>query len=75
MKKWFKSQSKLIRFILLLIPITGYICEILLRWEKFLNSKNVIDLILAIVVTIPSGIALGIIDAIWTLLFDKIILE
>lgn len=73
--KWFHSQSKLIQVILLLIPIVNWIVEILVRWSAFSRKGGVIRLIVCIIVTIPSGVVVGWIDAIWTLLFNKLLLE
>lgn len=75
MDKWFHSQNKLIQVILLLIPIVNYIVEILVRWSAFLKKGGLIRLIVCIIVTIPTGIIIGWLDAIWTLLFNKLLLE
>lgn len=72
--KWFKKQERLIRVLLLIIPGVNYVVEILLRCSIYLRRKSLVSLILAIIAIIPSGIALGIIDAIWTLLFDDVLL-
>ena len=72
--KWFKKQERLIRVLLLIIPGVNYVVEILLRCSTYLRRKSLVSLILAIIAIIPSGIALGIIDAIWTLLFDDVLL-
>lgn len=73
MKKWFNKQGKLVQLILLLIPITGWIVEILVRWEKALKTKGLLDIILAIIVTF-GGAIIGLIDFIWVLLFGHLIL-
>ncbi len=75
MDKWFHSQNKLIQVILLLIPFVNYIVEILVRWSAFLKKGGLIRLIVCIIVTIPTGIIIGWLDAIWTLLFNKLLLE
>ena len=74
MKKWFNKQGKLVQLILLLIPITGWIVEILVRWEKALKTKGLLDIILAIIVTF-GGAIIGLIDFILVLLFGHLILD
>lgn len=75
MDKWFHSQNKLIQVILLLIPVVNWIVEILVRWSAVLKKGGVLRIVVAIIVTIPSGVVIGWLDAIWTLLFNKLILE
>ena len=74
MQKWFKKQSKLVKCILLLIPVVNWVVEVLIRWPQALKKKTLISYLLAIIVTIPTGIAVGLIDCIWVLLFNKMIL-
>ena len=75
MDAWFHKQNKLIQVILLLVPVVNYIVEILVRWSAFLKKGGLIRLIVCIIVTIPSGIIIGWLDAIWTLLFNKLLFE
>ncbi len=75
MDTWFHKQSKLVQVLLLLIPFVNYIVEILVRWSAFLKKSGLIRLIVCIIVTIPSGIIIGWLDAIWTLLFNKLLFE
>ena len=75
MDAWFHKQNKLIQVLLLLIPFVNYITEILVRWSAFLKKGGLLRLIVCIIVTIPTGIIIGWLDAIWTLLFNKLILE
>lgn len=75
MDKWFHSQNKLIQVILLLIPVVNWIVEILVRWSAVLKKGGVLRIVVAIIVTIPSGVVIGWLDAIWTLLFNKLVLE
>lgn len=75
MDTWFHKQSKLIQVLLLLIPFVNYITEILVRWSAFLKKGGAIRLIVCIIVTIPTGIIIGWLDAIWTLLFNKLLAE
>ena len=73
MKKWFNSQSRLIQIILLLIPGVNWIVEILVRWDKALQSKNLLDIIVAILVLFL-GLIFGWLDLVWVLLFKHLFL-
>lgn len=75
MDKWFHKQSKLLQVLLLLIPFVNYITEILVRWSEFFAKGGALRLIVCIIVTIPTGIIIGWLDAIWTLLFNKLLFE
>lgn len=75
MDAWFHKQNKLIQVLLLLIPVVNYIVEILVRWSAFLKKGGLLRLIICIIVTIPSGIIIGWLDAIWTLLFNRLLFE
>lgn len=75
MDTWFHKQSKIIQILLLFIPFINYIMEILVRWSAFLKKKGILRLIVCIIVTIPTGIIIGWIDAIWIALFNKLLLE
>ena len=44
-KKWFNSQSVLVKAILLLIPAVGWICECLIRLAVALNKKDAVSII------------------------------
>ena len=73
MKKWFNSQSRLVQIILLLIPVVNWIVEILVRWDKALASKNVIDILVAVLVLF-FGLIFGWVDLVWVLLFKHLLL-
>lgn len=75
MDAWFHKQSKLIQVILLFIPVVNYIVEILVRWSAVLKKGGLIRIVVAILVTIPTGLIIGWVDAVWTLLFNKLLLE
>ncbi|MCQ2429859.1 MAG: hypothetical protein MJ192_05985 [Clostridia bacterium] len=68
----FNGLPRILQIILLLIPVTGWIVELLVRWSSFIQSKSIITLIFAIGVTI-FGWGFCIIDAIWCLLFKHLI--
>ncbi len=70
--KWFEKQSRLIQFILLLIPFVSWIVEILVRLSALLakpNLVNVLGLIFGLIIPI-----FGLLDLIWVLLFKHLIL-
>ena len=73
MEKWFKKQSKLVQILLLLIPGVNWVVEVLIRWPQYLAKNSIVRLVLAIIATIPTGIAIGIIDAIMVALTGKIL--
>lgn len=69
--KWFDKQSRLIQFILLLIPIVGWVVEILVRLSAVLSKaslKNIIGLIFGLIIPVFSWL-----DLIWVLLFKHLI--
>ena len=72
--KWFNKQSRLVQIILLLIPGINWIVELLVRWSLALRKKDALYIIVAILVTIPLGIAFGWLDLVWILLFNHLIL-
>ena len=74
MDKWFHSQNRLIQVLLLIIPFVNWIIEIIVRWSAALRKGSVLKIVIAIVVTIL-GVVIGWLDAIWTLIFNKLILE
>ena len=74
MDTWFHKQNRIIQVILLLIPFVNWIVEILVRWSSALKSGSILKIVFAIVVTVL-GVMIGWVDAIWTLLFNKLLLE
>ena len=58
MEKWFNKQSQLVKILLLLIPGVNWVVEVLIRWPQFLAKNSIIRLILAIIATVPTGIAI-----------------
>ena len=72
MAAWFNRQSRLIQIILLLIPVVNWVLEILIRWSAFLETKSIVTLVVAILVTF-FGLAFGWLDLVWCLLFKHLI--
>ncbi len=73
MAKWFYKQSFLVQLILLLIPGVNWVIEIGVRWSAYFKTNNLITLVVAILVTIPSGIIIGWVDLVWLLLFRHLL--
>ena len=71
---WYNSKSKVIRVILLFVPFVNWIFEMVIRWTLFIEKKGAPNLVLAILVTAFFGNIFGIVDAIFTIIEDKMIL-
>ncbi len=74
MSKWFKKQSRLVQILLLLIPGLNWVVEVLVRWDHAIKKQSLFKILIAILVTIPSGIIIGWLDCIWCLLFKHLFL-
>ena len=74
MDKWFHNQNKLIQVLLLIIPVVNWIVEILVRWSAFIRKGGFVRFLVCVIVTIL-GVVIGWLDAIWTLITNKLILE
>lgn len=75
MDKWFHKRSKIVQVLLLLIPVINWFTELLVRWSSYLKRGGFVRFLVCIFVTIPSGILIGWLDAIWTLFTNKLVLE
>lgn len=73
MEKWFEKQSRIVQILLLLIPGVNWVVEILVRWSHALRKGSLFKYLIAILVTIPSGIVFGWVDVVWCLLFKRLI--
>ena len=71
---WFNKQSKVVQVILLLIPFVNWIVEVVVRWSTFSKKGGLVRLIVCLVVTI-GGTIIGWLDAIWVLLFNRLVLQ
>ena len=47
--KWFEKQSKVVQIILIVLPLVGWVMEILIRVSAYIRKQNTTDLILLIV--------------------------
>ena len=75
MDTWFHNRNKIVQVLLLIIPVVNWFTEILVRWTAWLKRGGVIRFFICIFVTIPTGLIIGWLDAIWTLIFNKLLGE
>lgn len=73
MYKKFLGLSKVVRVVLLIIPFVNWVTEIIIRWDRALNTKNIVDVVMAIVFTF-GGAILGFVDLIYHIFTDKLLL-
>jgi hypothetical protein len=71
---WFNKQSKVMQVILLLIPVVNWVVEVIVRWSTFSKKGGLLRLIVCLVVTI-GGTIIGWLDAIWVLIFNRLVLQ
>lgn len=73
--KWFNSQSTLVKAILLLLPVVGWICECLVRLSVALRTKSGVHVVVFVLFLVVGwGWFLGVIDFIYLLLKGHLIL-
>lgn len=73
--KWFNKQSVLLKAILLLLPVVGWVCECLVRLSVMLRTKNIIHVVVFLAfLFIGWGWFLGVIDFVYMLLTGHLIL-
>lgn len=64
--KWFNSQSTLVKVILLILPVVGWIVELLVRLSIMLRQKDAISIVVFILFLVVGwGWFLGVIDLIY----------
>ena len=69
--EWFDKQSKVLRFVLLILPFIGWVFELIVRWSEVIKKADVVNIIVALVYTLFGWAwILTVIDAILVLL-DK----
>lgn len=69
--EWFDKQSKVLRFVLLILPFVGWVFELIVRWSEVIKKADVVNIIVALVYTLFGWAwILTVIDAILVLL-DK----
>ncbi len=73
--KWFNSQSTLVKAILLLLPVVGWVCEVLVRLSVMLRTKSAVHIVVFVLfVAVGWGWFLGVIDFVYMLLNGHLIL-
>ncbi len=73
--KWFNSQSTLVKAILLLLPVVGWICECLIRLSVALRTKSGLHVVVFVLFLVVGwGWFLGVIDFIYLLVKGHLIL-
>lgn len=75
MAKKFFELPRLVQIILLIIPIVGWIVELIIRWSAVLEKFTLLNLVAALIYTFLGwGIVLQIVDIIWIVLFKHLFL-
>ena len=75
MAKKFFQLPRLAQIILLILPIVGWIVELVIRWSAVLEKFTLLNLIAALVYTFVGWtIVLEIVDIIWIILFKHLFL-
>lgn len=73
--KWFNKQSTLIKAILLLLPLVGWVCECLVRLSVALRTKSGVHVVVFVLFLVVGwGWFLGLIDFIYLLVKGHLIL-
>lgn len=73
--KWFNKQSTLIKAILLLLPLVGWVVECLIRLSVMLRTKSGVHIVVFVLFLVVGwGWILGLIDFIYLLLKGHLIL-
>ena len=72
--KWFNEQSRLIQVLLLIIPVVGWIVEILVRLSAVLRNSSTENILGLVIFGFFNFWILGIVDLIYLILNGKLIL-
>lgn len=72
---WFNKQSTLLKVILLILPVVGWICECLIRLSVMLRTKSVLHiLVFVLFLLVGWGWFLGVIDLIYMIITGHLFL-
>ncbi len=72
--RWFNSQSRLVKVILLIIPIVGWIVECLVRLSVMLRKQSILHIVVFLLFLIVGwGWFLCLIDLIYLILTGHLI--
>ena len=73
---WFHKQNKIIQIVLLVIPLVGWIMDLLVRWSAFIKKNTAVNLVMALIITLLGEFwVLTILDAVMIALGNKLFLE
>ena len=73
---WFHKQSKIIQIVLLVLPLIGWIVDLLVRWSAFIKKSTTVNLVMALIITLLGEFwILTILDAVMIALQNKLFLE
>ena len=73
--KWFNKQSLLLKAILLLIPVVGWVVECLVRLSVMLRTKDVLHIVVFVLfVVVGWGWILAVADFVYMLLTGHLFL-
>lgn len=71
--KWFEKQSRLLQFILLIIPFVGWVVEILVRVSAVLRKSSVLNIV-GLIIGLFGGLIWAYIDLFCVLFTGKLFL-
>ena len=75
MAKKFFDLPRLVQIILLILPVVGWIVELVIRWSAVLEKFTLLNLGDALIYTFLGwGIILQIVDIVWIILFKHLFL-
>lgn len=73
--KWFNKQSVLLKVILLILPVVGWVVECLIRLSVMLRTKSIVHIVVFILFLVVGwGWVLNVIDLIYMVLTGHLIL-
>lgn len=73
--KWFNNQSTLLKVILLILPLVGWVVEVLVRLSVMLRTKSLVHIVVFVLFLLVGwGWFLGVIDLIYLVLKGHLIL-
>ncbi|MCQ2399279.1 MAG: hypothetical protein MJ072_02100 [Clostridia bacterium] len=73
--KWFNSQSTLLKVILLLIPVVGWVMEVLVRLSVMLRTKSTLHIVVFVLFLLVGwGWILNLVDLIYLIVTGHLIL-
>ena len=73
--KWFYSQDRLVKIILIILPVIGWIIEVLVRLSALLRKTTNTNIIGFVLFLLLGGLWIPtIIDVVYFVLYDKFLL-